>query len=159
VAWTLGGYVNMENKLEKIKDPVTVNQVEIAHDIALMGDLDLVAQRHGVTDADLRTLLSRPEFQQVLHEFQDVMIKEAKYYITSRAKKAVEVVSDIMSDPNVKPNDRLRAAQDILDRAGLVARKQSDINVKNTYNYVTSLSDEELDALIEDLDDGDVIDI
>ena len=150
----------MQEKLDKIRNPVTVNQVEIAHDIALMGDLDLVAQRHGISNADLRTLLSRPEFQQVLHEFQDVMIKETKYYITSRAKEAVQVVESIMNNPEITANARLRAAKDILDRAGLVARKQTDINVKNTYNYVTSLSDDELDALLEDLDDDDgVIDI
>mgnify|MGYP001325790124 CR=1 FL=1 len=150
----------MQEKLDKIRNPVTVNQVEIAHDIALMGDLDLVAQRHGISNADLRTLLSRPEFQQVLHEFQDVMIKETKYYITSRAKEAVQVVESIMNNPEITANARLRAAKDILDRAGLVARKQTDINVKNTYHYVTRLSDDELDALLEDLDDDDgVIDI
>ena len=82
----------------KTNFPVTVPQVEIAHDLALMGDIDMVAKRHGITPADIAVLLKRPEFTKVLNEFQEVMIKEVKYYITSRAKDAVKVVEDIMKN-------------------------------------------------------------
>ena len=136
------------------KLPVNINHVEIAHDIALMGDIDIVAKKHGVTVADLNRLMKSPDFAQVLSEFQAVMIKEVKHYLTSRAKDAVQVVENIMKDEEASPNARLKAAQDMLDRAGLVARKQSDINVRNTYNYITSLSDEELDAMIEEVENG-----
>ena len=136
----------------KTNFPVTVPQVEIAHDLALMGDIDMVAQRHGITPADIAVLLKRPEFTKVLNEFQEVMIKEVKYYITSRAKDAVKVVEGIMKNEEANDKVRLSAARDLLDRAGLAAKHQSELNIKNTYNYVTNLSDEELDKLIEELE-------
>lgn len=139
-----------------INMPVNLNHIELAHDIALMGDIDTVAQKHGLLPADINKLMKQPDFANLLQEFQDTMIKEVRFYITSRAKDAVQTVESIMKDESAKPNVRLNAAKDLLDRAGLAAKKTTDVNVKNTYNYIAELSDDELDKMLEDLD---VIDI
>lgn len=138
--------------------PVNLNHVELAHDLALMGDIEVVANKHGLLSSDISKLMKQPDFNKLLQEFQDVMIKEVRYYITSRAKDAVQTVERIMHDEEAKPNVRLQAAKDLLDRAGLAAKKTQDINVKNTYNYIAELTDEELDAMLDDLSE-EVIDI
>lgn len=141
------------------KMPVNINHIELAHDLALMGDVDAVASKYGLLPSDVNKLMKQDDFKEILAEFQDTMINEARHYIISRAKPAVKTISTIMTNESVKPNTRLSAAKDLLDRAGLVAKKSIDINKKSTYEFISDLSDEELDKMIKESEQDDVIDI
>jgi hypothetical protein len=62
------------------------------------------------------------------------------------ATLATQIIEDIMIDPEVSPQIRLKAAQDILHRTGY--DKPKEVNVKQT---VSEMTDEELDQQLASL--------
>jgi hypothetical protein len=68
------------------------------------------------------------EFQQVLDDFCEVVIKEVKTSVVGHAQEALDVVLEIMNDSEVQPQHRLSAARDVLDRAGASTEKSKGGN-------------------------------
>lgn len=64
-------------------------------------------------------------------------------HIGGHAPVALKVVLGIMNDPEEKGGIRLKAAQDILDRAGFSAKQKVEVSVKDTKEMTTEeLQDE-----------------
>jgi hypothetical protein len=103
--------------------------IMMAHDIVLMGDMDVIAKKYGVTPNYIRSLMqNNKEFQQVLDDFCEVVIKEVKTSVVGHAQEALDVVLEIMNDSEVQPQHRLSAARDVLDRAGASTEKSKGGN-------------------------------
>lgn len=66
-------------------------------------------------------LLKKPEIQEYLRERKMALLKEIQEKIVFNALEAVDVIYDIMTDCEAKNTERLNAARDILDRAGINA--------------------------------------
>ena len=63
-------------------------------------------------------ILKNPEVQSYLQEQKDAVIRRIQEELALSASDAVSTVYDIMMDKDAKDADRLKAAFDILDRAG-----------------------------------------
>lgn len=105
---------------------VTQKMILMAEDLVLMGDLDQVAHKYEVTPGYIRGLLQRnKEFQQIMNDFCDSMMQVIRGSVVGHSQEALKVILSIMTDEGVEPKDRLRAAQDILNRAGLAPAKEA----------------------------------
>ena len=63
-------------------------------------------------------LLKNPEVQEYLQKQKNALIRRIREELALSASDAVSTVYDIMMDKDAKDADRLKAAFDILDRAG-----------------------------------------
>lgn len=63
-------------------------------------------------------LLKNPEVQEYLQKQKSALIRRIREELALSASDAVSTVYDIMMDKDAKDADRLKAAFDILDRAG-----------------------------------------
>lgn len=81
-------------------------------------------------------LLKKPEIQEYLRERKMALLKEIQEKIVFNALEAVDVIYDIMTDCEAKNTERLNAARDILDRAGInadvYAAKKDEDNEQTT---------------------------
>lgn len=68
----------------------------------------------------------------------------------SDAPVARNVIREIMNDPNEKGGIRLKAAQDILDRAGFGAKQQIELTTKDVSELTTEDIQNELAKLFND---------
>lgn len=77
-----------------------------------------------------------------------------KSFISERiggdAPAAHRVIREIMNDPNEKGGIRLKAAQDILDRAGFGAKQQIELTTKDVADLTTEDIRNELAKLFSD---------
>lgn len=74
------------------------------------------------------------------HQYIQMYISE---HIGSHAPTALKVILRIMNDPEEKGGIRLKAAQDVLDRAGFSAKQKVEVSVKDTKEMSTEeLQDE-----------------
>ena len=84
-------------------------------------------------------LLKKPEIQEYLRERKMALLKEIQEKIVFNALEAVDVIYDIMTDCEAKNTERLNAARDILDRAGInadVYAKNADDNSENATGVI-----------------------
>lgn len=51
-------------------------------------------------------------------------LRKARLRMAELVDPAIAVLARIMSDPNARPGDRIRAAENVLDRAGIVRRNE-----------------------------------
>jgi hypothetical protein len=124
----------------------------MAEDLVLMGDMKAVAKKHGVKEKEIRNLLSKNMgFKKLVDELMGVVIKQVKTNIVSLAPDAINLMAEIMHSPAVEVQYRLKAAQDILNRAGIVA--EGDKKVDSVVNIVMSpdmVSTEEKEIMTAD---------
>lgn len=73
-------------------------------------------------------LLKKPEVQEYLKERKTALLREIQEKIVFSALEAVDVIYKVMTDPDSKNSEKLSAARDILDRAGINA----DTTVNNS---------------------------
>lgn len=145
----------LSNRLPSKKfnvDDVTVTKpmIEVAQQLVITGSLRDAANTCNVPYDTIRNWLSvNEDFKKLLEKFTEVMISEMKAELVGYSRQALEVEREIMLNSNMKAKDRLSAAQDILDRAGLVSKKQQQVDINNNYNYFANLPDEELDKIID----------
>ena len=71
-------------------------------------------------------------------------------HIGSHAPTALKVVMQIMNDPDEKGGIRLKAAQDVLDRAGFGAKQKLEITTKEVKDLSTEELQNEIRKLTED---------
>jgi len=142
-------------------DGLKVNKrmIEVAQQIVLTGSIKTAAKVVGVPSATVNGWLANKEdFKQLVQQFTDAMLIEMKSELVGVSREALEVIRLIMVDPGIDPAQRLKAAQDILSRAGLNAEKKQQIDVNNNYNIFSQMDDDELDKLAN-IDFKEVIDV
>lgn len=96
--------------------------------------------------------MERPDFRKMVKEFTEAMRDEMTTEMVSMAREAMGVMREVMMDPGTKPQHRLQAAKEVLERAGIQPEekaKQVDIKNTHTYNVLSSVSDEDLNKIIE----------
>lgn len=71
-------------------------------------------------------------------------------HIGSHVPTALKVVLQILNNPNEKGGIRLKAAQDILDRAGHNAKTKVEITTKDTKDMTTEELNNELQRLLSE---------
>lgn len=69
-------------------------------------------------------------------------------HIGGHAPMAFEVIRKIATDPNEKGGIRLKAAQDILDRAGFGAKQKIELTTKETTEMSTEELQDEISKLV-----------
>ena len=72
-------------------------------------------------------------------ESQKKAIHDARMRITNMTGDALDVIQDLIEDMDVSPQVRLKAAQDVLDRAGLKAGVDVEVNINHRVDLVAEL--------------------
>ena len=86
-------------------------------------------------------ILKNPEVQEYLKEQKTTLIRQIQEELVLSASEAVATVYSVMTNPDAKDSDRLKAAFDILDRAGFrpddkVVSEEEDNTVNNLFEKI-----------------------
>lgn len=95
----------------------------------------------------------------ILRSEADGVAVEVAKRIREIAPKAIAIVSEIMEDAEVPSHTRLRAAQDLLDRAGFAPVKKVDMNSTNVSLTANDLDNLKEVALRRAMENGLVVDV
>jgi Fe2+ transport system protein B len=145
---------SLQLKVGDIK--VNKKMIDVAQALVVTGNVHETSRQLGVPVSTIQGWLRNNEdFNKLVDKFVEAMIKEIKLEVVASAKDAISVLNEIMKNPLIDAKERRMAAQDVLDRAGLVNKNQPKSEIKNTINYFAALPDDELDKIIE-LDIKDV---
>lgn len=85
-----------------------------------------VCARHGAKQMDNR-------------KEQRAAIEAARARLVTMTGQAIDVVQDILADPETNQNTRLKAAQDVMDRAGLKPGVDITMEVNHNHNIATEM--------------------
>lgn len=67
---------------------------------------------------------------QMRRQLQDEIVEAAKYYLSGAAVKAIFATEDVLDKPNqLGASNRIKAANSILDRAGMTAPSGGDVKL------------------------------
>ncbi|AUX83693.1 terminase small subunit [Pseudomonas phage NV1] len=106
------------------------------------------------TQAYIKAGFSAPHAQRNVAPYHRKNAEYIQAYISERigsdAPAARKVVLEIMNDPNEKGGIRLKAAQDILDRAGFGAKQKIELTTKDVADLTTEDIKNELAKLFND---------
>ena len=130
---------------------VSVPQIEVAQQIVLTGNIEAAAKASKVSVETVRGWIKDNEdFQKLIEKFTDAMMVEMKAQMVGVAREALEIERGIMKDDLVDANVRIKAAQDIMDRAGFSQKKQQQLDINNNhFNFFANMPDEELNKIID----------
>lgn len=143
-------------------DGLRVSQpmIQVAQHLVLTGSVKTAAEIVDVNYNTVNTWLAQNEdFQKLVQQFTDAMLMELRTELVGVSREALEVIRTIMLDDTVDPAQRLKAAQDLLGRAGLNAEKKQQVDINNNYNIFAQMPDDELDKIINIDFNEDVIDV
>ena len=73
---------------------------------------------------------------------QEEAIEAARVRLIGMTDQAIDVVHDIAMDLEVNENTRLKAAQDILDRAGVKPGVNMTVEVNHNHNIASEMRDQ-----------------
>ena len=137
---------------EEDKLYVNRNMLEAAQMIVLTGNIKTAAKKVGIEVQTLREWLrTNEEFKEVLNEFTNVALAEMRSELIGASREALIVMRDIMKDDAVDAKERIKAAVEVMDRAGINVEKKQKVEVTNNHNfsYYSQLKDDELDKIID----------
>lgn len=143
-------------------DGLSVSQpmIQVAQHLVLTGSIKTAAEIVGVNYNTVNTWIAQNEdFQKLVQQFTDAMLMELRTELVGVSREALEVIRTIMLDDTVDAAQRLKAAQDLLGRAGLNAEKKQQVDINNNYNVFAQMPDDELDKIINIDFNEDVIDV
>lgn len=143
---------------------VSKAMIDAAQYLVLTGSAKATAEIIGYTPETISSWLANNEdFRQLVNQFTEGMLCELRAELVGVSREALEVVRKIMNDENIDPAQRLKAAQDILSRAGLNAEQKQRLDINNNYNIFSQLPDDELDKIInidfEECEKKEVVDV
>ena len=136
-------------------------RLEAAQLVVLLGDRSEVEDKLDLPRNTLNNWYNHKSghFKSLVEKFADTLYEEMKFQLVGAAKNALRVSKEIMEDRTVEPNVRLKAAQDIMDRAGFSPKKHQQLDINSTVNYFSNMPDDELDKIIdiqfEDVENGE----
>lgn len=105
-----------------MSEPVLSGPQYAALEVLLSGGTYLeAAQAAGVTDRHLRRWRASGPFAEALHALQQDVLVEARDRLAGHLAGSLDTVCQLRDDPAVPPAVRLRAAERILDLAGVQA--------------------------------------
>lgn len=87
------------------------------------------AQQSGISERTLQRLRKDPEFQEVVQKVKKELFSESMNKAQAASMKALEVLNDIMSDPDATDSSRVSAARTVLE-LGLNSVEQEEIMTK-----------------------------
>ena len=152
----------LHNRLPLNVDGLEVSKpmIDVAQQIVLIGNAKLASEAVGVPYARVQSWLATNEdFQRLVQQFTDAMLMEIKTELVGLSKEALDVIRVIMLDETIDAKDRLKAAQDLLNRAGLNEEHKQKVDINNNYNIFADMPQGELDKIIDIDFDEDVIDV
>lgn len=143
--------VSNRDKVLPIEDTdVNKPMIDAAQHIVITGSIEEAAKIADRTPATIRKWISEDgDFKRILETFTEAMLTEMKAELVGVSREALQVERQIMLDPDTDPKEKLKAAQDIMERAGLNPKKQQQVDITNTHNFFAELPDEELDKIID----------
>lgn len=98
--------------------------IDVLFDEDVRGDYKLAKEKAGYADGT--------PWQEVVKNLEDEIATEVKKYVYSGATSAAFAVVDLIKNPmQAGANQRLKAATDILDRAGLKATDKVEVKTEN----------------------------
>ena len=118
--------------------------------LVLLGSVKDVEKQTGIKDFNIRQWMNKDaDFRALVEDFADTLHTQMKHELVGAAKDALKVTRGIMNDVMVEPAIRLKAAQDIMDRAGFSPKKHQQVDINSTINHFSSMPDDELDKIID----------
>jgi len=106
-----------------------------------------IHRRLGVSRDLIAALARDPVCRALVEELQTEMVDEARAKLRSLVGLAVGTLEQVASDENARGHERVKAAEAILDRVGLIS---SVTSASGETLPVTALSDEELEAMVRE---------
>ena len=88
------------------------------------------AEFAGVSERKLYRLLKKTEFQEALREAKRAAYAHAVARLNHMAGSAVDTIEDMMNDPSLPPNIRLRAASNILQHTAQSVALETEARVE-----------------------------
>jgi len=95
----------------------------------------------GVSRGQVKLLLSKPDAQELLLVLREKLPEAALALLQSYSIEAVQSIVGVMRS-STDDTVILKAASEVLDRAGLPKMSKSEANIHKTQEYKTTLSDE-----------------
>lgn len=102
-----------------------VSNEEIIAALLQHGTVKEAAAAAGLSVRAIYDRMSERDFKAAYLEAKNDIIRKAVYSINEKLAAAVDAVADIMSDQDINPDIRLKAAQTILKYAGSFAERLS----------------------------------
>ena len=94
-------------------------------------------------------LLKTPEVQAYLSERKAAFVKDIQDEFVYHAKEALDVLHEILQNPEAQDKDRISAAKEFLDRAGFKPPEQVTLSGEIKSNPFAGLTTDELRRLIK----------
>ena len=94
-------------------------------------------------------LLKTPEVQAYLSERKAAFVKDIQEEFVYHAKEALDVLHEILQNPEAQDKDRISAAKEFLDRAGFKPPEQVTLSGEIKSNPFAGLTTDELRRLIK----------
>jgi len=117
---------NKPNAISKASEQAILTV--IAAECALGSSVRAAADRNGISywrvQEYLRSVEGRELLTDLAREIRAQATREAIARIESAAPRAVDMLLEIMDDPDARQADRLKAALGVLDRVGLHAKRE-----------------------------------
>ncbi|MBK8169665.1 MAG: hypothetical protein IPK60_04900 [Sandaracinaceae bacterium] len=127
--------------------PPTPKKVSAAELLGSGHSLRHVAQVLGVHRATLHRWKSEPEFRQLIDGTRKTVLELASEGLVNAVPKAVDALLDIVNNAEAPAAARVRAAEAILDRAGVTPNTAVQHNHAHVHVDLSRLTEDELDQL------------
>lgn len=98
-----------------------------------------IAAAVGRSNNTILAALNHPEIARLVAEFQTTRLRTARTSIIGLADKAIRFLGEVMLDEKETTANRIRAAVELLDRAGMVKPSTPVIEINTTTKPATEL--------------------
>jgi len=135
---------------------LTKQKIDVAEMLIAGYSYKAISDALGVSESTIRKWLKSDEaFKELMFDLVAIVTDEIRIELVAASRAALRTLGELLQSSDEKI--RLKAAQDILDRAGFNAKMKQEVDINNTYSYFTNLSDDELLRFIR-LGMGEVVD-
>ena len=80
-------------------------------------------------------LMKNDEVARYVSELQSEMAQDLRNRMAAKASSAFGVLEDIMNDPEARDTDRLKAAVEVLDRAGFITENKVNVDTNMVFTF------------------------
>lgn len=87
------------------------------------GTIKAAAEAVGLSERAVYDRMKNGDFQALYRSAKNDLIRSAVVDLNKRVQRAIDVIAEIMEDPDTNPATRLQAAQTVLTQAGKFAQR------------------------------------
>jgi transposase len=113
------------------------------------------AKQAGAGERTVQTWVTQPSFRAEVAALQSERRKAAEDFLQAEIANSLAVLRELRDDPETEGTTRLRAATELLDRAGLTKVDRSEVHVTQTQDVSDDDIDKELQRVALKLGGGE----